>query len=239
MNKKILILSSDTMHHRYFINELLANGIPIEACIFETKQLTAPFKTGPFYEEEEGKFEKNQFFKNAPEEVNDLEVFKVSTVNSNEAVKCIQNISPDFGIVFGAGKILPRVINLFRDGLINVHRGIAEKYRGLDSDLWAIYHGDYGNLGVTVHYVEPQLDTGEIVGQQSLFLRRGMKIFHIKYYTTVSAVEIVVHAANNFLSNTINSVKQRRKGRYYSFMPLELKRIIADKFHKYCEKLDE
>ena len=43
----------------------------------------------------------------------------------------------------------------------------AQYYRGLDSDLWAIYHRDYKNIGVTIHMVDSELDTGEILYQEN------------------------------------------------------------------------
>jgi methionyl-tRNA formyltransferase len=140
-------------------------------------------------------------------------------------------------VVFGAGKISSDVIKMFPDGLINVHRGISEKYRGLDSELWAVYHQDYGNIGVTIHKVEELLDTGDIIFKQKLKLKSGMKTYQLRYYTSLIATNLVIKTLKDYLSGTLLQKKQKKKGRYYSFMPLELKKIVNDKFNHYCEKI--
>ena len=39
MTLKIALLSSDTPHHRYFINRMKAEGLPLELVIFEKKNI--------------------------------------------------------------------------------------------------------------------------------------------------------------------------------------------------------
>ncbi len=130
-------------------------------------------------------------------------------------------------------------IELFKDYLINVHRGIAQKYRGLESDLWAIYHKDYANIGVTVHFVEKELDTGDIVGQKRIPINNNMKIWQLRYHWTLIATELVTNAIEMYVAGKMSAYSQQSKGRYYSFMPSELKNIMASRFNTYCEKLDE
>jgi len=158
-------------------------------------------------------------------------------VNSEQAIDYIKGIDPDFGIVFGTRKISNKVIEQFPDGLINVHRGISEEYRGLDSDLWAIYHDDYSNIGVTIHKVEPSLDTGDIVYQDRLPLELHMKIYHLRYYTTLLATKLVISALRDYCSGALQQSPQKKKGRYYSFMPIELKKVVNKKFNRYVETL--
>lgn len=233
--KKILVLSSDTPHHRYFINALVRDGAPLAGCLFETVHTEAPFPTGPLFEREELEFENETFFREMDRELPRGLATEIDTVNSGPSLAAIRSIGPDFGIVFGTGKIGKEAIALFKDGLINVHRGIAQEYRGLDSDLWAIYHGDYGNLGVTIHRVDPALDTGDIVYQDRMTVRRDMKIHQIRYHTSLIATELVRKAVADYGGKGITFHPQEKAGRYYSFMPLELKRRVALKFNKYCE----
>lgn len=236
--KKIVILSSDTAHHRYFINSILIKGIEISCCMFETKHVQAPFPTGPLFEKEEERFEEDNFFHNVSRKLPEDLIREVKTVNSMKSSDWLKQINPDFGIVFGTGKISREVIDLFKDGLVNVHRGISEKYRGLNSDLWAIYHKDYENIGVTIHKVDPLLDTGDIVSQEKMPLKPGMKTHQIRYYTTLIATRLVIESTLDYLSGDIRHVSQKKKGRYYSFMPLELKKIVNEKFNKYCANLE-
>ena len=233
--KKIVILSTDTPHHRYFINTL-TKDVPITGCIFEKESVRPPFATGPLFEDQEAAFEHEHFFKNLSSSLT-TSISEVKQINSTESLIKLRALSPDFGIVFGTRKLSPEIIAVFRDGLINVHRGISQEYRGLDSDLWAIYHDDYANLGTTIHQIEPNLDTGKIIYQEHLELKQGMKTHQIRFYTTIIATRLVKNAVDDYLNNRLSPYPQPHKGRYYSFMPLELKKIITEKFNRYCEGL--
>ncbi len=231
---KIVVLSTDTLHHRYFLNSLEAAGLPLQAYLFETERATPPFPVGPVFEAEEDAFERERFFVSIPAELQAEKIRTVDKANSPAGLELLRGLQPDLGVVFGTGKLSVEVIRSFRHGLINVHRGIAQAYRGLDSDLWAIYHGDYANLGVTIHRVEEALDTGDVVHQQSMPLHPGMRTSHIRYYTTLIATELVAQALRDYLAGNLAGQPQQQLGRYYSFMPLELKRWVAARFDRHC-----
>jgi methionyl-tRNA formyltransferase len=233
--KQIVILSTDTCHHRYFINRLLRERIPIKAVIYETSQVKPPFKTGPFFEEEQNRFECIKFFSEVSHKLPaSIKTYRVRTVNTKEAKDIITGYKPDLGIVFGCGKIGLEVINSVKDGLINVHRGIAGKYRGLDSDLWAVYHNDFENIGVTIHKVDQDLDTGDIARCARLTLKKGTGVYQLRYFTTLLAADLVIGVVKKYLKNNrLYLRRQKKKGRYYSFMPLKYKRVAAGRFDKF------
>lgn len=234
--KKILILSSDTLHHRYFINALEQAGIKVGLCIFETTHVTEPFPVSPFFEEEKHRFEMEHFFSTLPYDLA-LNPSEVENINSDLSLEKISVFGPDLGLVFGTRKISSRTIALFKDGLINVHRGIASQYRGLDSAYWAMYHGDHANIGVTIHKVDDDLDTGAIILEKPVPLVKDMKIYQLRYHATVMATTMVMAAVKDYLAGALRSYPQSIKGRYYSFMPLEMKKIVAKRFEKYCHEL--
>ena len=235
--KKIIILSTDTDHHRYFINKLILRGIFIEALFLEIESIVPHFKVGPLYEVKEKKFEKENFFISIPNKISKIKISSFKDINMNDSFEAISEINPDFGLVFGTRKLNPKIIELFKDGLINVHRGLAQFYRGLDSDLWAIYHRDYEKIGVTIHKVEDRLDTGNIILQKNLPLKKGMKTYQLRYYSTKIATDLVYESLVKYLKGNLNDSKQKKIGRYYSFMPIELKKIVNKRFNNYCRNL--
>lgn len=237
---KIIILSTDTLHHRYFINRLIKNGIGNIWVFFERESVQPLFEIGPFYTDEEHSFEAEQFLINTSQNIDKINITVVNNINFCESVDLLKRLSPDLGIVFGTRKLSADVIDIFQDGLINVHRGISQEYRGVDSGLWAIYHDDYNNIGVTIHKVDKELDTGEIIFQERLQLKKDMQIYQLRYYTTVISTELVIKALYQYISHgSFISYPQHKKGRYYSFMPLSLKQFVNKKFIKHCQKLNE
>ena len=59
--------------------------------------------------------------------------------------------------------------------MINLHEGITQRYQGLDSTLSALFNKDFENLGITIHYVESELDAGDILSQKKSQLKRPMR----------------------------------------------------------------
>ena len=57
--------------------------------------------------------------------------------------------------------IAPEVLAAPRFGSFNLHPGPLPEYAGLDVPSWAVYHGR-DRHGVTVHWMEPGIDTGAI-----------------------------------------------------------------------------
>lgn len=217
----MIVLSTDTPHHRFFINRLLQKGFSIDHIYFETNHN----EHVPFYDVEQSEFEQN-FFETVTYDLSkDLQISTIPSVNDLE----LEHAS--LGLVFGTGKIRPHIIDKF-DILLNVHRGISHNYRGLDSDLWAIYNDDFTQIGVTIHLVEPTLDTGAIVKQGTVTLKSDMKIWHIRYYTTLLATDLVIDA----LQSSLNP-KPQSKGKYFSTMPPKFKRIAKEKFDQYVGNL--
>jgi methionyl-tRNA formyltransferase len=233
---RIIALSTNTRHHRYMFNVLRQEGIEIDAVIFETDRVEPSFPIEQVFEAEEAAFEAEAF---GEQPIDWLTAIEVENINQRKSLDEIAARRPDIAVVFGTRRLSDDLIRLFPDGLLNVHRGIAQKYRGLDSDLWTIYHSDYAALGVTVHRVESELDTGEVVGQRLLELNHGMKCHELRYQISVFATDLMTVALRDYQNSQMKSWPQETVGRYYSFMPHELKKICQRRFNKYCLSLPE
>ena len=230
--KKILFLSTDTTHHRYFINFLNSHGIYFVGTIFETTHVQPKFKVGPLWDHEEDDYELCRWKRYLELRKN---YYLVKNINDNFSHKKIKKVKPDLGVVFGTRRLLDSTINLFPDGLINIHRGLTQEYRGLDSELWPLYHKDFKNLGVTLHYIDTNLDTGDIIVQEKINIFKNMKCYHLRAWTTELAAKLLRSVLINYKDQGIESTSQDKIGRYYSFMPLELKKIAKNNFEKYTK----
>ncbi|GAB2521048.1 methionyl-tRNA formyltransferase [Nocardiopsis aegyptia] len=78
----------------------------------------------------------------------------------------LESYRVDLVIVFGFAWKLPRsVLEIPQLGVINVHVSMLPKYRGPAPLLWAIRNGDPTG-GITVHRMDEDFDTGNILAQQ-------------------------------------------------------------------------
>ncbi|RHX78289.1 formyltransferase family protein [Leptospira yasudae] len=231
--KKIVILASDTPHRRYYIKKIISSGISIAAIVFESSSIKPSFPVSPFFSKEEEEFERENFFKDFGDSLEGLSVRVFETINDKACEDYIRGLDADFAVVFGTRRVEPFIIDLFKDGAINVHRGIAEEYRGLDTNLWAIYHSDWENTGVTVHFVAKELDTGDIVFQERVIYPRHVKVYQLRFYETQLCVDLSIRALTDYLNGNLVYRPQTKKGRYYSFMPLVLKELLPGKLEKF------
>jgi methionyl-tRNA formyltransferase len=77
----------------------------------------------------------------------------------------IAESEPDIGISILYPHIIPTTtISLFPRGIINLHPALLPYCRGKYPALWAIL--DRKPAGVTLHYIDEGVDTGDIIAQQ-------------------------------------------------------------------------
>jgi folate-dependent phosphoribosylglycinamide formyltransferase PurN len=89
----------------------------------------------------------------------------VTSVNSTITITLLKNMHPDIVIVNGTRIISKRVLSAINCKFINMHAGITPKYRGVHGTYWALLNNDFENSGVTVHFVDEGIDTGNIINQ--------------------------------------------------------------------------
>lgn len=239
---RIVILSTETKHHTYFINKL-ARLFEIAGIIYERRRLAKSYPTAPFFAEEEDAFEERFFdpayggtLPNLPSEL-ERRVVCAHGVNQVGMPEYIRALEPDVGITFGVGKVSARLFGVPRYGMINVHRGIAGEYRGLDSDLWAIYENRFDQVGVTIHQVDEEFDTGDILAQERVSVYDTDEIYHLKYKTTVVATRLVIDVLMELEDSRkfLHKKKQEKFGRYISAMSLDQKYEALRRFTAFKE----
>lgn len=76
----------------------------------------------------------------------------------------LEALQPDLGVVVGTHRLAPALYGVPRLGSINLHLGHAPEYRGSSPAFWELYDGT-PTVGVTIHWVNDQLDAGDILRQ--------------------------------------------------------------------------
>jgi methionyl-tRNA formyltransferase len=89
---------------------------------------------------------------------------------SADLLKRIQAAEPDLLVSWFWTKKLPMsLVRAARLGGMGVHPSLLPRHRGADPTYWAIASGDT-QTGVTVHRIEEEYDTGDILAQERLFI---------------------------------------------------------------------
>ncbi|MBI4004974.1 methionyl-tRNA formyltransferase [Candidatus Roizmanbacteria bacterium] len=131
--------------------------------------------------------------------------------SSDYLMSKIRTIKPDLMIIASFPKILPgEIIHYPKFGSINVHTGELPKYRGYHPLNWAIIR-DEKQVGVTIHYVEEKVDSGDILAQKTIPLKNEDDINTIKEVLTQLGAELLVQVVKKIskLKKKIKGMKQR------------------------------
>lgn len=97
-----------------------------------------------------------------------IRVFQPARVNAPEFVETLKALDPDLGVSVAYDQIFRRrLLELPRLGMVNFHAGRLPYYRGRNVINWAIINGER-ELGITAHFVNEGIDTGEIILQKLL-----------------------------------------------------------------------
>jgi len=224
---KGVILTTDTKHHRYFANRLAQGSSTV--VVLEQDPPNHPHQAeDEAFERLRDRYE-DRFFEALPKDFSgQSNLFKVRSVNDAGCLKQIRTFNPDFLVTFGTGKVAEELFALPRLSM-NVHRGILPNYRGLDSNLWAFYLGDFENIGTTLHRLTQRLDTGPILRQKKLGLTRDMRAHHIRFHTTVLATELVEEVLEELKTGHLPTgvPQDLSRSQYYSMIPKD-KLTLAD-----------
>ena len=216
--------------------EHLINGLPekdIVGVIFESA------KDAQINFEINAAFEDKIYSKFIVEQNLKLKYYHTTNVNSLyclELIKYLTSISFESVNIMltGANKIkrnnldklnaMPNIKNI-----INVHMGDCFQYRGLDSNLWALYHRDFNSLGISIHYVENILDAGSRILHHRIDKPDSYAdLIDRQIITTTKAITSV----SNIFEQTDKPIVQTNDalGRYYGFMPAQLKQHLFQRY---------
>ena len=92
-----------------------------------------------------------------------------AVTTSEEKISAEQSGGFEFLISYGYRYILrPELLSLFPDRAINLHVSLLPWNRGSDPNLWSWIENT--PKGVTIHYLDPGLDTGDIIVQKAVIL---------------------------------------------------------------------
>jgi methionyl-tRNA formyltransferase len=94
-------------------------------------------------------------------------IFDGSRLRQPDVIEAITSLKPEVGISVLFGYILRReLLDLMPAGCVNIHLAILPYNRGAYPNVWSIVEGT--PAGVTLHYVDEGVDTGDIIAQREV-----------------------------------------------------------------------
>jgi methionyl-tRNA formyltransferase len=104
----------------------------------------------------------------------EIPVYQVNRFAAAETLGTLSNLQADVACVACFPRRIPAtLLNLLPLGFLNVHPSLLPHYRGPYPLFWMFRHGER-HFGVTIHFMDEQLDTGDIAAQAEVDLPDGI-----------------------------------------------------------------
>lgn len=129
-------------------------------------------------------------------------------VNSEGFMEKIEKYTPDLLVSMSFNQILrERIINFAPKGFINCHASALPYYRGRNPLNWVLINGEK-SFGITVHYVDKGVDTGDIIDQK-IFPISNKDNYKTLLETAIAQCGYVLHSSiMRIFSNKVKIKKQ-------------------------------
>ncbi len=103
-----------------------------------------------------------------------IPVYQVNRLAAAETRDLLSQLQADVACVACFPKRIPdTLLSVPRWGFLNMHPSLLPRYRGPHPLFWMLRHGDR-HFGVTIHFMDEQLDTGDIAAQAEVNLPDGL-----------------------------------------------------------------
>lgn len=149
-----------------------------------------------------------------------LKTIPCTDPNSAEFVKQVRALEVDLIVVAAFGRILTRaLLESPRLGCINVHPSLLPRYRGPEPFYWVLANNDE-TTGVTIHYMDEEIDTGDVILQKEFEIAPGDTEITLKERSVQVAAKLLSEAIPLLLAGKAQRVGQDHSAAsYYSFPP--------------------
>lgn len=137
--------------------------------------------------------------------------------NTNDAIKFVEDHDVDILINAGHGIFRRWIIAAPRLGILNAHMGILPAYRGMNVIEWSAFYGD--PVGVTVHFIDRGIDTGDILLTRELPLEKGDDFGILRERIQVLGIELLTECITLLEEDRLlGKVQAKEEGKQYFVM---------------------
>ena len=120
----------------------------------------------------------------------------------------VRAAKPDLLWITDFRYLLPQELIAFgRTGAVNLHPSLLPRYRGRAPVNWAILHGET-KLGLTAHFVDEGMDTGDIIEQVSFEISEDQDVGDCLEILYPLYTDITKRTLNRFLSGSVPRIVQ-------------------------------
>jgi len=139
---------------------------------------------------------------------NNIPHFCYENINSSECLSEIKSFNSDIFVSLAFNQIFKKdLINIPKFGSINCHAGKLPKYRGRNILNWVLIN-DEKEFGITVHYIDEGIDTGDIIEQQCFPINDSDTYKTILKVAHYECANVLISSLKKIEDGTVKRIKQ-------------------------------
>ena len=121
--------------------------------------------------------------------------------NFTSVLSQFKQLEPDIILVSCYARKLPlALLSIATIGSFNIHPSLLPSYRGPTPLFWQFRDG-VDDFGITIHRMDDEFDTGNIVSQKKIKMPDGLSI--------LKATDLLAQTASDLLLNTLNEIENQ------------------------------
>jgi len=145
-----------------------------------------------------------------------LPVYTTRNLNDADGLKFLAACAPDLLVsAYFNQRVHAPALALPKHGCLNIHPALLPEAKGVDPVFQSLLHG-VPPLGVTVHFMTPELDAGRIVAQRRIEARARSSVFAITARLFDEGAELLATAIESVAGGATGS-PQSGVGSYQSW----------------------
>lgn len=147
-----------------------------------------------------------------------IEVFQPVKIKLPESVEKLRSYDADVFVVAAYGQILSKeILDMPKNGCINIHASLLPKYRGAAPIQWSIIDGEKVT-GVTTMMMDVGLDTGDMLDKCQVIIEDNETGGSLHDKLMVAGGELILETLKKLEEGTITRTKQNDADSCYAKM---------------------
>ena len=160
-----------------------------------------------------------------------IPVYSFTDMNGQECADLLEIMHPDLLVIASAPILKPRIFEKAKLGCLNPHPGWLPKYRGVGANAYAIQQND--KPGVTIHYVDQNIDTGKIIVREHIDVLKNDTIAKINDRAMARGAELMADVIHQIRNKHVESPEiNEPQGLHYRSMPYPEVKLLNRQLRK-------
>lgn len=141
-----------------------------------------------------------------------LSSYPQTNINAPTALEIVASAEPDWILNINSYKIIKTpLLNMPKKGLVNFHNGPLPKYGGVHIPNWCIIKGEKKH-GVTWHFVEETIDTGDIIFQSIFELEEDITASQLMAKCVMEGIALFKSEIHHLFEGSYKRIPQQSLG---------------------------